>query len=114
MTAQGTNRWFLWFAPKAAHAPLLKPPNELHSYDWLPDLPPANSALARQYYQAMIEALDTEMGRLLTSINLAETLVVFLGDNGTSIARSNASKERSHEQSATTRPEALELLQHPT
>lgn len=35
ITAQGTNRWFLWFAPKAAHAPLHKPPDELHGYDLL-------------------------------------------------------------------------------
>lgn len=31
----------------------------------------------------MIQSLDTEMGRLLTNINLSETMVVFLGDNGT-------------------------------
>lgn len=83
ITAQGTNRWFLWFAPKAAHSPLHKPPNVLHSYDSLPDEPPPNGALSKLYYQAMIEALDTEMGRVLTNINLAETLVMFLGDNGT-------------------------------
>lgn len=81
--AQGTNRWFLWFAPKAAHAPLHKPPNYLHSKTNLPPQPPANGLLDKQYYQAMIEALDTEMGRLLTNINLSETMVVFLGDNGT-------------------------------
>jgi arylsulfatase B len=83
ISAQGTNRWFLWFAPKAAHAPLHKPPKELHSYDWLPEVPPANGALAQQYYMAMIEALDTEMGRVLTNVNLANTLVVFMADNGT-------------------------------
>lgn len=77
ITAQGTNRWFLWFAPKAAHSPLHRPPNHLHSYNLLPGDP------AKLYYEAMIEALDTEMGRVLTNINLAETLVVFIGDNGT-------------------------------
>jgi arylsulfatase B len=85
ITAQGTNRWFLWFAPKAAHSPLHKPPNELHSYDFLPAEPPANGAFSKLYYQAMIEAMDTEMGRLMTNINLAETMVVFIGDNGTPI-----------------------------
>ncbi len=85
ITAQGTNRWFLWFAPKAAHSPLHKPPNDLHSYDFLPPEPPANGAFSKQYFQAMIEALDTEMGRVMTNINLAETLVLFLGDNGTPI-----------------------------
>lgn len=83
INAQGTNRWFLWFAPKAAHSPLHKPPNELHSYDFLPPVLPSDGSLTKLYYQAMIEALDTEMARVLTNINLAETLVVFLGDNGT-------------------------------
>jgi arylsulfatase A-like enzyme len=73
INAQGTNRWFLWFAPKAAHSPLHKPPNELHSYDFLPPVPPTDGSLAKLYYQAMIEALDTEMGRVLTNLNLAET-----------------------------------------
>ena len=82
ITAQGTNRWFLWFAPKAAHAPFEKPPNELHSSDGLPTNPGTNVA---PYYRAMIEALDTELGRVFTNINLAETMVVFLGDNGTPI-----------------------------
>ena len=83
ITAQGTNRWFLWFAPKAAHSPLNKPPNELHSYDHLTGTEANIAAQPKEYYKAMIEALDTEMGRVLTNINLAETLVMFLGDNGT-------------------------------
>jgi len=29
------------------------------------------------------QALDTELGRVFTNLNLAETMVVFLGDNGT-------------------------------
>jgi hypothetical protein len=37
------------------------------------------------YYRAMIEAVDTEIGRLLTGIgpSLDQTSVIFLGDNGT-------------------------------
>lgn len=83
MGTQGTNRWFLWLAPKAAHSPLHRPPSPLHSYQALPDPPPASGAGAKLYYQAMIEALDTEMGRLLAHVNLTNTLVVFLADNGT-------------------------------
>jgi arylsulfatase A-like enzyme len=79
--AQGTNRWFLWFAPKAAHAPYNKPPNELHGYDYLPPVVGTNDV--RPYWEAMIESLDTELGRVLTNVSLAETMVVFLGDNGT-------------------------------
>lgn len=79
--ARGTNRWFLWFAPKSAHAPLHKPPNALHSYDYLPQEPAATNLLP--YYQAMIETLDTELGRLLTHVTMSNTLVVFMSDNGT-------------------------------
>lgn len=83
INAQGTNRWFLWFAPKAAHSPLHKPPNALHSYDHLPGSEADIAVQPKEYYKAMIEALDTEMGRVLANVNLAETLVMFLGDNGT-------------------------------
>ena len=31
----------------------------------------------------MIEAMDTEIGRLLKSVDLATTSVIFMGDNGT-------------------------------
>lgn len=83
ITAQGTNRWFLWFAPKAAHAPLHLPPNNLHSYTNLSGTETNIADNPKEYYKAMIEALDTEMARVLTNINLTETMVVFLGDNGT-------------------------------
>lgn len=83
ITAQGTNRWFLWFAPKAAHAPLHLPPTNLHSYGSLSTNTADITSNPGPYYRAMIEAFDTEMGRVLTNLNLAETMVVFLGDNGT-------------------------------
>lgn len=35
-------------------------------------------------YRAHVEALDTEMGRLLEGIDYADTLVVFISDNGSS------------------------------
>ncbi len=77
--------WFLWLAFNAPHAPFHQPPNDLHSFD---DLPNTESDIGQNplpYYQAMLEALDTEMGRLLDSIPPEErdnTLVMFLGDNG--------------------------------
>jgi arylsulfatase A-like enzyme len=77
IAAQGTNRWFLWFAPKAAHSPFEAPPANLHTQNLT-----ANSTDAEKY-RAMIQALDTELGRVFTNLNLAETMVVFLGDNGT-------------------------------
>ncbi len=83
INAQGTNRWFLWYAPKSAHAPLHKPPNHLHSYTNLPGTQNNIDNFPKPYYRAMIEALDTEVGRLMTNINLTNTLVLFVSDNGT-------------------------------
>jgi arylsulfatase A-like enzyme len=40
------------------------------------------SALA-SYYETMVEAMDTEIGRLLRDVDLATTTVFFIGDNGT-------------------------------
>lgn len=76
--------YFIWAAFAAVHAPFHKPPNELHSRDSLP----ANGgkAYGRAYFEAMIEALDTEIGRLLKEVDLATTTVIFLGDNGTPAA----------------------------
>lgn len=81
--SQGSDPWFLWLAFNAAHSPFHKPPNDLHSYDHLDD-PPDGSPVP--YYKAMIESMDTEIGRLLASLApdvLAQTTVIFLGDNGT-------------------------------
>ncbi|MBL9137834.1 MAG: sulfatase-like hydrolase/transferase [Verrucomicrobiales bacterium] len=82
LQAQGTNRWFLWLAFNSAHTPHHKPPNDLHSYDNLPITPPANGS-QRRYYESMVEALDTELARVLTAVDLEETTIVVLGDNGT-------------------------------
>lgn len=70
-----TTPWFAWAAFNAPHAPLHVPPSNLHSYG----TPTTN----RGMYEAMCEALDTEVGRLLATVNLATTHVIFIGDNGT-------------------------------
>jgi len=87
---RGTNSWFLWLAFNAGHTPLHKPPNNLHSYDALPGTPMHINNNPRLYYEAMIEAMDTEMGRLLAdmsrtnaNVNLTNTTIIFMGDNGT-------------------------------
>lgn len=36
----------------------------------------------RPYYEAMIEALDTEVGRLIAGVDLNRTIVFIMGDNG--------------------------------
>lgn len=80
---QGDQPWLLWMAFNAAHTPFHKPDNSLHSYDRLPDNALAVQANPRPYYEAMIESLDTEIGRLLQGVDRSRTTIVFLGDNGT-------------------------------
>ncbi len=88
INSQGSNPWFAWVAYNAPHAPFHKPPNNLHTYDttmpgW--NTLPINTNL-RTHFNAAIQALDTEMGRLFASIPpvvLANTWVIFIGDNGT-------------------------------
>lgn len=86
INAQGTNRWFLWYAPKSAHAPLHVPPSNLHSFTNLSGTADDIETNALPYFQAMIEALDHEVGRLMTNVNLSNTLVLFVSDNGTPTA----------------------------
>jgi arylsulfatase A-like enzyme len=82
--ARAQNRpWFVWLALHAPHHPFHKPPNALHSKDGLP----ATGASDRAYFEAMVEAMDTEIGRLLRTVgSLANTTVIFVGDNGTTSA----------------------------
>ena len=80
----------LWMAFDAPHNPLHLPPAELHSYN---DLPGTEDDIAQRplpYFEAMTEALDTEIGRLLAHLPDTDgdglpddTMVVFMGDNGT-------------------------------
>ncbi len=76
--------WFLWLAFNAPHTPFHVPPTNLVNSD-LKNLDP-DTATDHEKYNAMMEAMDTEIGRLLGSLDaetLANTYVSFLGDNGT-------------------------------
>lgn len=78
--------WFLWLAYNAPHSPFHLPPNNLHSSDDLPADEESVNANPLPYYNAMLEALDTEIGRLLASMSddeRANTYIMFIGDNGT-------------------------------
>jgi arylsulfatase A-like enzyme len=78
--------WFLWLAHVAPHLPLHLPPNNLHGRFELNGRPPDMRARPRDYYFAALEALDKEMGKLLAGMPKAirdNTLVIFMGDNGT-------------------------------
>jgi len=74
--------WFVYLPYNAAHAPFQVPPANLHSVD-VGDLAPGTKSVSVPVYQAMIQALDTEIGRLLKHVDLSNTLVIYLGDNGT-------------------------------
>ncbi|MEO1529468.1 MAG: sulfatase-like hydrolase/transferase [Planctomycetota bacterium] len=85
ITAQGSDPWFCWVAFNAPHSPFHLPPSELHSYDALSGTQADIDANPLPYYQAAVEAMDTEIGRLLNSIDsdvLADTTIIFIGDNG--------------------------------
>lgn len=79
----GDDPWFVWFATNAPHSPFHLPPAELHSRDDLSGDAMDIRRRPEEYYLAMVEAFDSEVGRLLESVDLDETLVIFIGDNGT-------------------------------
>lgn len=81
-----TGPWYLQLAFHSGHTPLHAPPANLHTQN-LAGLDPATTPVP--FYHAMVEAMDTELGRLFAALptaTLANTNVVFLGDNGTANA----------------------------
>jgi len=68
---------FAVVAYQAAHGPFHRPPAEL--------LPPnyPGTLSSRDRYEAMIVSLDHVLGEMLAVIDLADTYVIFIGDNGT-------------------------------
>ncbi len=82
--ARTTNPWVAWMAFNAPHTPYHKPPNSLcPHYTSLSGTTADINANPRKYYEAMTEAMDTELGRLLAAVNRTNTHIIFLGDNGT-------------------------------
>ena len=83
IASSGANPWFLWLAFNAPHTPFHAPtPATLHSQTLSGD----PNATPIPHYAAALEAVDTELARLLASIPsdvLDDTTIVFLGDNGT-------------------------------
>ncbi len=80
------NPFFLWLAFNAPHEPLSLPPTGLHTYTTLTGTQPDINAHPKEYFKAMIQAMDHEIGRLrdsLIAINkLDSTDFIFIGDNG--------------------------------
>lgn len=84
--SQQNNPWFLWLAYNAPHTPFHLPPSGLHTQGDLAADDASIEANPTPYYMAAIEAMDSEMGRLLNSMSAEErnnTIIIFLGDNGT-------------------------------
>jgi arylsulfatase A-like enzyme len=80
----GENPWCVWLAFHAPHRPFHDPPVTLHTQDLSGN--PGNTTR----YKAMIEAVDTELGRLFHSIPtgvLDDTTIILFGDNGTPSTR---------------------------
>ncbi|NQZ28424.1 MAG: YHYH protein [Colwellia sp.] len=83
--SEQTTPWFTWLAYSAPHSPFHLPPQSLHNRS----LSGTSSDITnnkRDYYLAAIEAMDAEIGRLLASLDeetLNNTIVIFIGDNGT-------------------------------
>ncbi|KGJ89705.1 YHYH protein [Colwellia psychrerythraea] len=83
--SEQTTPWFVWLAYSAPHSPFHLPPAALHSRD----LSGTSSDITdnkRDYYLSAIEAMDAEIGRLLDSLDEEtrnNTIVIFIGDNGT-------------------------------
>jgi arylsulfatase A-like enzyme len=72
----GSEPFFLWVAFTASHGVFHDPPPEL-----LAD-PSIYSGSLLDQYRAMTEAMDTELGRLLQQVDLTDTTVIFVADNG--------------------------------
>lgn len=84
--AQNTKPFFLWLAFNAPHTPFHLPPANLHSYKTLSGSTADIQANPKSYFKASLEALDTEIGRLMDSLQalkkLDSTDIIFIGDNG--------------------------------
>ena len=80
--SQQQNPWFLWTAYTAPHTPIHLPPASLLQNNTLSGTTADINANPLPYYLAMIQAMDTEIGRLLKAIDRDNTLIIFIGDNG--------------------------------
>lgn len=84
--------WLVYLSLQAPHGPFHAPPDELHTFNLSGD--PADTIV--KHYKAMVEAADTELARLLARVDLAETYVFLLGDNGTPGKATSAPFIRDH------------------
>jgi arylsulfatase A-like enzyme len=69
----------------APHTPFHNPPSNLHDYPTYDTDVDGNvtGADRRGAYEASLQALDTELGRLFETVDLDNTNIILIGDNGT-------------------------------
>jgi arylsulfatase A-like enzyme len=84
-----TEPYFLYVAYNAAHAPVHDVPTGLPEAACGTYVPPAtpcdpgNPATFPSKLRCVMEALDTQIGRLVCAIDPSDTTVILIGDNGT-------------------------------
>ena len=84
---QDTNPWFMWFGFNLPHSPYFIPPS---AETTLKPQAATTTALLKdspEYFDLMVEEMDRKIGNLLSSLPdqvSANTVVIFVGDNGTS------------------------------
>lgn len=97
-TSNPTKPFYLQMAFNAPHTPYHLPPNNLLQNNTLSGTATDVAANPKAYFQAMTEAMDTEIGRffdyLISSGKWDNTDIIFIGDNGTenSVAQVSPSK----------------------
>ena len=75
--------WFLWLAYNAPHTPFHAPPTHMHTRGKLNTYQRGDDPFS--YYMAAIEAMDFQIGRLLSELSPEQrenTLIIYIGDNG--------------------------------
>jgi len=86
LKTQNNKPVFLWLAFNAPHEPLHLPTLNLHNYKTLTGTAIDIRNNPKQYFKAMIQAMDTEIGRLFDSLKALNrfdsTDFIFIGDNG--------------------------------
>lgn len=88
--ASQTDPWMVTLAFNAGHSPYHVPPSSLHNVSLSGsegDACGGGGDPVKKCYRAMVEAMDTEIGNLISWLDgegqLDNTLIIFIGDNGT-------------------------------
>lgn len=85
-TMNTSKPFFLWMAFNAPHDPFHLPPSTLCNTTGLSGTTTDIAANPEKYFKSALEAMDTEIGRLLDYLTLNNlmdsTNIIFIGDNG--------------------------------